>query len=272
MSTSRLHVTFGYSAAGSLKLALARVNRSEEVAPLPDDYSMGPIDPGDPDQRADWELEELGEEEPIATSAPVAEFWSKVSSWPGELIVWMSSRCSVELCGLHELVWRLPEANIHTVDVAEREFRSGAAPSYDERQSFAIVRDDRVVEHGLFDVARWLDEVARASLRKRWEQLRQENAPLRVVTDNGLVSAPIDYFDDGIRALITDDWQSCARVVGRMLGSMNGQLHVSASDTFIFVRLLQLIDEDNEIEGMNDEGPDAPWSMQSTRVRRRPPG
>lgn len=78
---ARLHVTFGYSAAGSLKKALATLRIAEEVAPLADDYTMGPIDPGNADQRAEWEREELGcENDPDSISNVVASFWQQVST------------------------------------------------------------------------------------------------------------------------------------------------------------------------------------------------
>ena len=270
---ARLHITFGYSAAGSLKIALSTLGISEEVAILGDDYSMGPIDPGDADQRAEWERDELGEDDPIAISADVTAFWKKVSSWPGRLVAWMSSHSVHELCGLHELLWRVPAADIHVVDAASIDFSRGNAPRYDERQAFAIVSDDRVVELSLLGSAKPLSEVERAAYRKNWKRLRVENAPLRVLTKTGLASATVDHFDDRIRARITDDWQRCARVVGNMLGSVSsGMLREGGTDTFFFVRLLSLIDEAEDIEGKNDDGPDALWSMRSSWVRRRTRG
>ena len=93
---------------------------------------------------------------------------------------------------------------------------------------------------------------------------------MRILTDAGLVSKPITYYDDRIRALITDEWQRCGRVVGAMIGSVsNGTLYEFRSDAFFFVRLLRLVDAD-EVEGKHDDGPDAPWSYGGSRVRRRP--
>jgi hypothetical protein len=259
-------VTFSESAAGSLKFAFDRLNCSEEVVPLADDYSMGPIDRGDADQRAEWEREELDYEDTIADSESVASFWKSVSTWPGRLVVWMSSRSGVELCGLHALLWRLPDANVHLIDVANIQFRPGG-PAYDEGQAFANVRDDRIVEHGLLELATPISDVRRASLRKHWQRLRQENAPLRVLADKGLVSAPIDYFDDRIRARITDSWQSCLRILVEVLRTTeSGPFREFQSDTFLYVRLLRLLDTD-EFEGETDE---ELWSAHTSRIRRRP--
>lgn len=185
----------------------------------------------------------------------------------------MSSHSAVELCGFHELLWRLPESSIHVVDVANVDFRRDDASRYDARQAFALVRDERIVELSLINSARPVSEVERASHRRSWNRLRAENAPLRILTNSGLVSAPVEYFDDRIRAEITEDWKRCARVVGDVLATTSrGLLREFSSDMFLFVRLLHLIDEDDEIEGMNDDGPDALWAMRASRVRRRPRG
>jgi hypothetical protein len=82
----------------------------------------------------------------------------------------MSSRSVVELCGLHVLLWRFPEARIDIVDVANVAFRPENAPKYDERNAFAIVRDDRIVEHALVDFATPLADTQRAAMRQACER------------------------------------------------------------------------------------------------------
>ena len=244
------------------------MNCTDEIARLVDDFSMGPIDPGDAEQRARWEAEEMDAEAPIATSASVASFWEKVSSWPGIIVVWMSSRSGYELCGLHSLLWHLPRANIHIVDVSNVEFHPVAAPEYDEREAFAIVRHDRIVQHGLLDAATPITDIARAASHKEWQRLREENAPLRVLTNAGLVSASIDYFDSRIRERITDSWQSGGRIVGRTYETLStGSGLEFHSLQFIYVRLLHLLETDEfefTVSGNN------PWSMQARQIRRRP--
>lgn len=260
MSEERLHITFSYSAAGSLKRALELLKLPEEVMALADRYEMGPIDPGDAKERAAWEVEEFGLDESIAGWSSAAAFWERVSTWPGRLVAWMSSRSVSELCGLHELLWRLPPANIHLIDVANADFRAGTPPGYDEREAFAIVREERISELGLINTAVPIDDVSRATFRTRWEQLRQENAPLRVLKDDRLISAPMEYFDGEIAARITDTWQSCARVVGDVMGSLRLN-----SDILVFTRVLHLMETD-EFEG---ETSDESWTMRNSRIRRR---
>ena len=264
----RLHITFTYSAAHSLKLALKRLGIDEEVLPLGDDLSIGPIEPGDAEQRLAWEDAELGSEQVIADEPATAEFWKRVSARLGTLVAWMSSRCGVEVCGFHALVSRLPSASIDVIDVADVAFRNAdGEPAPFFGQSFSIVSDDRIVEHKLIDLAISLDDVSGASIRARWKRLGEEGAALRVLTEQGLVSEPITYFDDRIRARVTADWQSSARVVGDTMTSMStGRLQEFHSDAFIYCRLLHLVDND-EFEAQN-EGDE--WSMHHTKVRRRP--
>ncbi len=205
----------------------------------------------------------------MITDAPSAErFWSSVTTWPGTLVVWMSSRCGLEMCGLHALVSRLLSASIQVIDVADVGFRkSDGGPATLFGTSFSIVSDDRIIEHSLIDLARPLDDVSRASIRARWKRLGEESAALRILTEHGLESKPISFFDDRIRARVTHDWQSSARVVGDTMTSVwSGRLQEFHSDSFIYCRLLHLIDND-EFEAQNKEDD---WSMHQTKVRRRP--
>ena len=269
-ANARLHVTFTHSAAGSLKFALAKLNVVEKVVAHVDDVSIGPIAPGDAAQRAEWEEAELGGDNVITNAHCDELFWTRVTNWPGRLVVWMSSRCGLELRGLHAVVSRLPNAAIDVVDVADVAFgKNNGEPFPDVGQSFSIVSDARIVDHKLIELATPLDDVSRESISARWKRLGEVGAALRVLTEQGLVSEPITYFDDRIRARITDDWQSCARVVGDTMGTVwSGRLQEFHSDTFMFCRMLHLIDE-GEFEGQNDE---ELWSMHGSKIRRWPRG
>ena len=49
-----LHIVFGESAGGALRLALRQAGRDDEVLSFDDDLSFGPIAPADPIVRAAW--------------------------------------------------------------------------------------------------------------------------------------------------------------------------------------------------------------------------
>jgi hypothetical protein len=49
--------------------------------------------------------------------------------------------------------------------------------------------------------------------------LRAENAPLRVLRNGELVSAPITFFDDLLLSFVTDQWRKTAMIIARALGA-----------------------------------------------------
>jgi hypothetical protein len=52
----------------------------------------------------------------------------------------------------------------------------------------------------------------RLRYRELWGQLLSENAPLRVIDGDKLVSAPMSYFDSVLMSYVTDKWQKIAMV------------------------------------------------------------
>jgi hypothetical protein len=49
--------------------------------------------------------------------------------------------------------------------------------------------------------------------RVLWERLRLEDAPLRAITDDGVISAPPSYFDDLLVSCTIAAWRRVARVL-----------------------------------------------------------
>ncbi|WP_409566621.1 DUF3658 domain-containing protein [Methylobacterium sp. E-005] len=50
-----------------------------------------------------------------------------------------------------------------------------------------------------------------------WAALRNQDAPLRIVRDGRLVSAPLTHFDAVLISQATRDWEVAAKVIGRTL-------------------------------------------------------
>jgi uncharacterized protein DUF3658 len=50
-----------------------------------------------------------------------------------------------------------------------------------------------------------------------WTQLQVENAPFRILSEKGLISAPIECFDTLLLGHVTAEWQGMARIVGDAL-------------------------------------------------------
>ena len=250
-----LHVTFSASAKVSLAQALDRLGRKDEILPLVDHLGAGPIDPGTFEERRQWMDEELGIEWDEWEAEHVPAFWERVATTRVPILAWMSSRDADELCGFHELLWRVKEAPVSVVDAAAMEL------------SFSMIRSDAMIDRKLYErVARVTDD-ERARHAAVWQRLRAENAAPRVVTSEGLVSAPVTYFDETIASFVTGDWQKCIKVVGAALAELWAHGHrPPGGDNFVFSRLLALMD-DETIEGVSDE---EYWSAQKSRVRRVP--
>lgn len=76
-----------------------------------------------------------------------------------------------------------------------------------------------------------------AALAAEWETLCRENAPMRVLEDGRLCSAPEDYYDGLILSEVPVDDVCAASVIGCVIG--RHQLHIS--DMLIYKRLRSLI-------------------------------
>lgn len=264
---ARVHVTFHQSAAGSLKLALKTLGIDEEVLCLVDDLSYGPISPGDARQRVQWTVDELGFHEDPVIEELITEFWQRIDGLRTEVTAWISRRYVTEYCGFLELLRHVHESPVNVVDVADVEFiRRDGSPSPTTALAFSVVHDAHIVEKKLLDQARRVSDIERKRYEAEWQRLRDENGDLRVMTDAGIISVPINYYDDTILSFVTNEWQSCARVVGNCIGKMmDGPYRQCSSDEFFFDRLLKLIDDD-VIEGKNEQ---ELWSMRESWVRRR---
>lgn len=248
------HILFSDSAAHSLGEALRQVGCKDRVICLPDDLSFGPINPPDPVAREEWMHRELkfeltDEERPIDQ---VESFWNEALAARGRRIVWVSKRAAQEFAGFLEFVWRAGQGNCDLVA-----FAGDAVVSPRGSGGRAIVLSELPSYHlastRYWDRAVSLERAERKRYRASWARLRDENAPLRILTEDGLVSAPITYFDDLLIACTIERWRKSARVIGETLVSfMDGPFH-QVGDFVLAARLRALI-EAGRLEGKGDLG------------------
>lgn len=252
-----LHIVPGDSAAGSLRRAVQDAGRDDEVLAFRDDLSCGPIDPDDPAIRgAWWEL--------CIDAAEVEQhlraFWSRVDAGDDRLVLWYGRHSARELAFVLASADRLPERPYRVIDVTGRDVptkqRDGTIVMKPAKYA-AIVRPDGL--RNLFDTERTASAREIDEWRATWRQLRSENAPFRVVTDAGLVSAPLDHFDALLLEQTRDNWRSIARVVGETLGH-TCEPHWQVGDLMLLARVAALVGDGKLIA----EGD--PWDMRS-RVR-----
>jgi hypothetical protein len=256
VTSKTLHIVFSDTVGAFLGDALRELGHADTVACFADDLSFGPINPPDPGIRRTWIRKHLAPDLRDAEwpSRRIAAFWKKALAPVDRRVVWVSKRAAHEFAGFLEFVWRLGEASCDLVEFDED------AVIYrrpDGRMSGgrAICLGELPAEH--FAATRYwenaapLDDAARARLRADWAKLREEDAPLRILTETGMVSAPITYFDDLLIACTVEQWRKAARVVGEAFCQfLDGPFHQVGY--FVLATRLRALTEAGRLESQGD--------------------
>ncbi|TYL97457.1 DUF1835 domain-containing protein [Bradyrhizobium rifense] len=219
MAASTLHIVFNSSAAACLRDALRQAGRDERVVGLSDSLSFGPINPPDPELRRKWvetELDYAGWENVVSEAT---SFWPAALSASSRRIAWLSRRSAQEYAGFLEWLWRLDEEPIEVVDLTDV-MVAGNSARLTERHlaiSLGISSPHEILQNELLDRTEALTAVLRAQYRQLWGRLRTENAPLRILSEGELASAPLSFFDPLLLSCATPEWQKAARIIGEVL-------------------------------------------------------
>ena len=245
MMQTTLHVVFTPSGAGCLRAALKSAGRNDQVVAFFDNLSFGPINPPDA-SRAKWVADELGWTEWSEVVAGSETFWREALSSNHRKVAWLSRRSAMEYAGFLDWLWRLGQAECDLVDLTNIRI-SRLAPDGPPQpltlvRSVAMLPADDIRAHALWDLAEPLQIGTRDRYIDLWRQLRAENAPLRVLHNNRLRSAPITFFDELLMSYVAEDWQKVARVVGQALASEWDDEVFQASDLFLASRMNALIE------------------------------
>jgi len=213
------HITFNSSAAIDLRKALATDGQDAEVIAMPDDLSFGPIDPIEWLERAHWLENTLGYDvqDPAGAEGRAWDrFWPKALAVTDRRVVWLSRRSTQEFCGFLEWLRRNGDQPFEIVDLTD--VRLGATPSRSRlAPPTGIIGSDEFLNGRLWDLAAPAPAATRADWLALWARLRQENSPLRILTPQGLQSAPLEVFDGQILSLVSPEWKKFAYVVGEFI-------------------------------------------------------
>jgi len=244
MTGSTVHIVFGESAGGVLRQALRSMKREDRVVVLDDDLSFGPIDPAEPRARAQWAALELGFRIDRSILARSERSRSEALAPGDRRIAWMSRRSACDYAGFLEWLWRLEDQTCEIVDLTDARLpgrcADGPAGYLSLVVSLGILNPDQIVAMGLLDRAEPLTPSARSQYRDVWRRLRAESAPLRVVSEAGLCSAPITFYDQELMSYATPQWRKVARVVGEALSKQEG--FVQCGDLLLAARVRSLAD------------------------------
>jgi hypothetical protein len=235
-----VHVVFNASAAGSIKQAFAEIGCRERVIGFFDNLSFGPIDPPDAATRQLWVETELGYEFSDVVQA-AEEFWAEAISPDILPVAWVSRLHAPEYAAFLEFVWRKSHAPFRVIDATGLEVPCQDGTGTFVVRSLGILAPTHIVAARLIERRRILQSSEIDHYIEEWGRLRAENAALRIVDETGLVSAPINFYDDAIVACARDDWQVAARLIGETMAALMDSPHNQfVPDLLLWARVLDL--------------------------------
>ncbi len=254
-----LHIAPGQSAGGSLVQAIRDAGRDDEVLSFCDDLSCGPIDSDDPLARDSWWQQFY---DGMEVADDLRNFWKRATGFEDRLVVWFGRHSASELAFFLAWADRMGERTYDIVDITGRRLpfakRDGSVALSGPTQAVSILQPGAL--KSLLGKERPITAQERDEFRQQWRRLRNENAAFRIVTEAGLVSAPIDHFDPLLLAEARSEWLKVARVVGGALGH-NVEPYFQVGDLMLLTRIVALVDEGKLLA----EGD--PWEMRSCRIR-----
>ncbi|NLS28983.1 hypothetical protein S2M10_39970 [Sphingomonas sp. S2M10] len=219
---TQLHVVFGRSAAATLQQSLKVASRDGIVVAPYDDFSFGPIASDDAIDRGRWVEAVLGYSDwqrVSLESLPVLSASMEAYKPP---IAWVSPDSAQSVAGF---LWWLSHMGGRECLVLEV-------------SGLNLLGPDDMSKH--IDRAELWTFARRASSLAAWKKLQAEDAPLRVLGRNGLVSAPIEYFDQALLGHTTPEWQKMARIVAGVLSDFHVSGIFQTGDLVLAARLTDL--------------------------------
>jgi Protein of unknown function/Domain of unknown function (DUF1835) len=240
MTKPLFHVAFTPFGAENLRDALRNAGRDDRVIGLSDDLRIGPIDSDDPSLRAKWIKHELGLTGWGDIAAESEWFWRQALSSDHRAVAWFSRRSAREYAGFLEWLWRRSDRPCEVVDLTNLQLPQFSADGTVTAPvaSLAQLAFEEIYDDDLFEQTDVLTTTTRRKCHALWRQLRDENAALRILKNDGLVSSPVSFFDALLMSQASEDWRKVAMIVG-MTRLSQTEGHVS--DLFLAARVNALV-------------------------------
>jgi hypothetical protein len=217
-----LHVVFGSSPAGILRRALYELDQQDKVLDILDVLNVGPISTDNPAVRGEWLNSELGEYDWRAFLRKDAKLPMKSIQHKSRLIAWYAPNRADSYAGFQWWLSQIDKKAVFIMSVPDLHFQGT-----DAMESLVGQEIELSVQQ-------------RGRHQAEWRALKNENAPLRIVQDGSLVSAPIDYFDKLILEFVSSEWRTAMRVVGDACHTISIETGHFIGDLFTFSRLRAL--------------------------------
>ncbi|BCG71808.1 hypothetical protein MesoLj113a_29660 [Mesorhizobium sp. 113-1-2] len=255
-----LHIAPGHSAGHSLRRAIRTSGRTDDVISFRDNLSCGPIDSQESSARARWWASMYDEYD--EHDVDFDGFWQQIMSTSDRLVVWVGRHSAQEHAFFLALVDRLGDRPYDIIDVTGLQMpttRPDGKPRLSSpKQAVSLMSETELAL--LFGTERAMTSQEREDAARRWRSLKSENAPFRIVTDSGLVSAPADIFDELLLERASKDWRKIARVIAETMGH-NMEPYIQVGDLMLLSRVVALVDQ-GKLMAHGD-----PWLMRKCEVR-----
>lgn len=236
-----------------MRAAIEMAGSPDTYLAFPDSLNWGPIAPDGPAARAAWWSNWYDEAEVLERSSV---FWARLDA-AEHPVIWFSRNSADELSLFHACAARLEHRAFSIIEIKRPPPAAGQTnapiPRVGTRQPAQLA--------ALFPSTRPIGDDERQAAVARWRDLQAQNAPFRIVSADGLVSAPIDYFDAQLLSRIGAEprWAKAVVLEAMLLGNPD---YLQAGDVMLLARLQDLADHgDITLQGDANEL----WSAKVSR-------
>ncbi len=186
-----------------------------------------------------FQFERYGENSGFYDAAD--EFWRSLIDDLDELIntrdnirIWVDNTPDA-LCGLYFVSHILKDRDNDISIIEYSDFAENNDGDFSELRGFEDFNANMLLNALQFE--RPLNGEDIAKYAKNWENLKKENAPLRAILNNEVVSTNIDFYDEKIRAEFDSEGDFIAKIIGRAMFLQK----VPTNDVFIAKRIRHFI-------------------------------
>ena len=239
--TEVVHVAWGVSRAESVRVALHLQGQEARVIPLPGALNVGPLHAADPAVREAWARANLRDEDPDSDWRELEAPWTEATSPHIHPVYWVCLSDAAEHASFLAFASRMAGRPFDIIDATGLAVTTGSGVS--PIWSLGSLRPEEIVASGLSATMRPVSPAEADAASAAWARLQWENAPLRVVRGGRLESAPLTHFDPVLTERATPDWEVVAKLIGRTLNHLNGEVGPPGECTsaeFLFARVLAL--------------------------------
>ncbi|WP_192797534.1 DUF1835 domain-containing protein [Psychrobacillus glaciei] len=258
-----IHIVFGYSPAGSLKVALPR---EEKIIVFSELFSIGPVHllhtKKGLEQRRKWLFQHINLDEQYIHEylENYQQLVAEIKNIPDHMpiYIWTANNAHEQTAArfvLHSLQDKQNDIHLLNVNEAYQNHWSTPPREHYPLGTGEVAPEKLKIIYEANKCGQPLTKELRNKLAKEWEKLSKTTEVLRIWGDDEIKNVPENYFDtfivDKARYLHSEqtkpEFMKSARLIGEVLGHVNQYI----GDEFIEYRLRQLILQGIfEIEGV----------------------